>query len=81
MVRRGAKRVPSARDDEAYDGNKLFKIPSTRVLPERISPIIFFSRRELGKLWINGSRIMENEFDLGETEEFEDIPGRPSTGD
>jgi len=46
-----------------------------------LSKNVFFSRRELGKLWINGSRIMENEFDSSETEELEDIPGRPLTGD
>jgi hypothetical protein len=42
-------------------------------------PDFFFSRREEAR--INGSRILEIEFDLGEVEGFEDIPGRPSTGD
>ena len=42
-------------DRDAYDGNKLFKIPSTRVLSERI-PRFFFSRRELGK---RGSTVQE----------------------
>ena len=46
-------------------------------LPDHLFSVVENSGSER----INGSRIMENEFDLGETEEFEDIPGRPSTGD
>jgi len=44
-------------------------------------PDIFFPSSRTREARINGSRIMENEFDLSEVEGFEDIPGRPSTGD
>ena len=65
----------------AYDGNKSFKIPSTRLFRNEFPQYIFFQSSRTREARINGARIMENEFDLGETEEFEDIPGRPSTGD
>jgi len=44
-------------------------------------PNNFFQSSRTREARINGSRIMENEFDLSEVEELEDIPGRPSTGD
>jgi len=74
--RAGAAAVEREAAALAYDGNKLFKIPSTRLFRSKFQDNFPSSRRELGKLWINGPRIMENEFDLGEVEGFEDIPGR-----
>ena len=78
-VRVGRRLVVAARLGAAYDGNKLFKIPSTRLFTN--SQIILFQSSRTREARINGSRIMENEFDLSEVEGFEDIPGRPSTSD
>ena len=51
-----------------------FKDTFNSIVPERI-PNFFLQSSRTREARTNGSRIMENEFDLSEVEGFEDIPG------